>query len=271
MASPGRVLKPQPEVHVERDAASEAPASFRFEITWQALAPVARPAPIPAIEEAAPPSPPRTEVNAPNFASVSNSPTSQRLWKWLLCLVILAAAVIGLAMSLGRKPEEAPAAMNMGGAGWVSEWVSDPAGSARGRQLSLYRPSGAMSDFRFEFTGQIARQSLDWAFRVADTKNYYVGKLGIPSGGPLTFTRFAVIRGAEGPHHETPVRVAVFPLNVKLEANGSKFTLYIQKQLVEEWEDNRLIAGMVGFLNERQEQGQVDSVQISFLKPGARP
>jgi len=149
--------------------------------------------------------------------------------------------------------------------------VSDATGSARGRQLSLYRPSGSMSDFRFEFSGQIARQSLGWAFRVADTKNYYVGKLGIPSGGPLTFTRFAVIRGVESGRHETPIRLAVFPLSVKLEAHGSRFTLYVQKQIVDDWEDNRLKTGAVGFLNERQEQGQVMSVQISFPHSGAHP
>jgi hypothetical protein len=56
-----------------------------------------------------------------------------------------------------------------------------------------------------------------------------------------------------------------------LEAQGSRFTLYLQRQVVDDWEDNRLKTGAVGFLNERQEQGKVASVQISFLKPGARP
>jgi hypothetical protein len=37
---------------------------------------------------------------------------------------------------------------------------------------------------------------------------------------------------------------------------------------VEDWEDDRLKYGGVGFLNEREELGQVGSIQISFPKGG---
>jgi hypothetical protein len=38
---------------------------------------------------------------------------------------------------------------------------------------------------------------------------------------------------------------------------------------VEDWEDDRLKSGGLGFLNEREERGQVQSIQISFPKGGA--
>jgi hypothetical protein len=149
---------------------------------------------------------------------------------------------------------------------------SSPAtGSARGRQISLYRPSMSMSDYRLEFLGQIERKSLGWVFRASDSRNYYVGKLELarPGSSPLTITHFAVIGGVEGPHvqrvlaHEPGAT-----LKVRLDAQGSRFTVYVQNQVVEDWQDDRLKTGAVGFLNEREERGQVRSIQISFSKGG---
>jgi hypothetical protein len=53
-----------------------------------------------------------------------------------------------------------------------------------------------------------------------------------------------------------------------LEARGGRFTVYVQNQVVEDWEDDRLKAGSVGFLNEREERGKVESIRISFLRGG---
>src|SRR6476659_737778 len=95
----------------------------------------------------------------------------------------------------------------MGGAGWMSEWASDSTGSARGRQLSLYRPSMGMSNYRLEFSGRIERKSLGWVFRAVDSKNYYAGKLeAFPPG--LAGTHLAVIQGIEGPHIQRMLPIA---------------------------------------------------------------
>ena len=164
--------------------------------------------------------------------------------------------------------------MDMGGAGWVTEWASDRTGSIRGRQISLYRPSKAMSDYRLEFTGRIERKSFGWVFRAVDSKNYYVGKLEALGPGPtspMALTRFAVIGGIEGPHVQRVLAHSPSDsLKVKLEARGSRFTVFVQNQVVEDWQDDRLKAGSVGFLNEREERGKVDSIQISFLRGGVR-
>ena len=58
------------------------------------------------------------------------------------------------------------------------------------------------------------------------------------------------------------------PWKIRQEARGTKFTIYVQNQIVEDWHDDRLKTGGVGFLNEREERGQVGSIQISFLKGG---
>jgi len=155
----------------------------------------------------------------------------------------------------------------MGEAGWVAEWVSDAHGSARGRQLSLYRPSLPMSDYRLVFSGRIERKSLGWVFRTADARNYYVAKLQASQpGGPLTLVRYGVVRGVEDSHIlvELPHVSGAGALKVRLDAKRSRFTIYVQNQVVADWEDARLKTGGVGFLSEREERGHVDSVQISF-------
>lgn len=163
----------------------------------------------------------------------------------------------------------------MGGSGWMTEWASDSAGSARGRQITLYRPSVGMSDYNLEFLGRIERRSLGWVFRAADSNNYYVAKLEADSSSAstLTVTRFAVIRGFEGLHVQRMLTLSPGDsemLRVRLEARGPRFTVYVQNQVVEDWEDDRLKSGGLGFLTEREESGQIGSIQISFPKGGKR-
>ena len=104
-----------------------------------------------------------------------------------------------------------------------------------------------------------------------DSENYYVGKLeSVPAG--MAITHFAVIQGVEGPHIQRMLAISTSPgapIKVRLDAQGPRFTMYVQDQVVEDWEDGRLKSGGVGFLNEREELGQIASVQISFPK-GAR-
>jgi hypothetical protein len=174
-------------------------------------------------------------------------------------------------------PQESPAVsgMEVGGSGWITEWASDSVGSARGRQITLYRPSVGMSDYDLEFLGRIERRSLGWVFRATDSNNYYVAKLESagPGASALTVTRFAVIGGFEGLHIQRTLTMAPGAsemLKVRLEARGPRFTVYLQNQVVEDWEDERLKKGGLGFLTEREESGQIESIQISFPKGAKR-
>jgi hypothetical protein len=126
-----------------------------------------------------------------------------------------------------------------------------------------------MSDYRMEFSGRIEKKSLGWVFRAADTRNYYVAKLEwAGAAAPLTVTRFAVVKGVEGPHFQRVLAHVPGTLRVRQEARGSRFTIQVQNQIVEDWHDDRLKVGGLGFLNERQERGQAGSIQISFLRGG---
>ena len=187
---------------------------------------------------------------------------------------------LGLAAYQSMRPNIPPAgahpsaAVEMGGSDWIAEWASDPTGAARGRQIALYRPSLGGSDYRLEFLGRIERQSLGWVFRASDASNYYAVKLEANQPGALpAITHFAVVGGVEGPDTQRTLRLAPGAdgmWKVGIEARGDTFTVWVQDRIVEEWKDDRLKAGALGFLHEKEEVGQVQSIRISFLDGGHR-
>jgi len=291
------------------EISSGAPIPFRFEVTWRSLtAPLKPTAPdladrsvqaplsrsqrtrdadarewemvLPRMRRPAALAPVAQKQLQPAIASpqfaIGSEPAGRQPWVGLAITGVLLAA--GLAAYEWRSPSKdsaAAASMEMGGSGWITEWASDAAGSARGRQLSLYRPSISMSDYRLDFLGRIDRRSLGWVFRAVDSSNYYAAKLEAsrPGAQTVTITRFAVIHGFEGMHIQRTLTLAPGTgeiLKVRLEAHGPRFTVSVQNQVVEDWEDDRLKSGGLGFLNEREEQGQVGSIQIAFPKGGAR-
>jgi hypothetical protein len=252
-----QALKAGPEVY------PAAAVPFQFDLSWRSLTQPDTVLPFVRRFEA-------QALPGPTFA-IATPRDSFRNWTaagLALLLVTLAfAAVRRLEQPSSPASETRTATVDMGGAGWMSEWVTDTTGSARGRQISLYRPSLPMSDYRLEFSGRIERKSLGWVFRRANPRNYYVGKLQASKPGlPVTLIRYGVVRGVEGPHIQIPLASvsSAGALKVRLDAKGSRFTIYVQNQIVADWEDHRLKTGGVGFLSEREEQGQVESVQISF-------
>ena len=207
----------------------------------------------------------------PSFATPTDPSRSRNRIALAACgflvVTLAVAAVRRMEQPSSGSAEPPKATIEMGEAGWLTEWVTDPTGSSHGRQISLYRPSLPMSDYRLEFRGRIERKSLGWAFRKTDSKNYYVGKLQASTpGGPVSLVRYGVVRGVEDPHIQIalPNVSSAGPLKVRLDAKRSRFTVYVQNQVVADWEDHRLQKGGVGFLSEREERGQVESVQISF-------
>jgi hypothetical protein len=201
--------------------------------------------------------------------------------KAVVLVLILGGAGFGILQSSssgGEKSQMGPSrsgsnvaaiAIAMGAGGWTVEQAADEAGEALGRQLRLYKPTLTMRDYVLEFSGRIESRALGWAFRVADTRNYYVMKLEAIRGGmgEIKLIRYAVVAGEEQTH--TTVNLP-FPARldsayrVRVEVKGPKFTTSVQGRPVDFWTDSQLLSGGVGFLNDREERGRIDSVQISF-------
>ena len=158
----------------------------------------------------------------------------------------------------------------MGEGGWVEGWGGDPSGLHAGRQITIYRPSLKLSDYRFEFQGSIDTKSIGWVFRAPDPNNYYAMKLMTVSSGlspKVALFKYLVANGKQTQVGRVPMtwrysrtRYSMFALTF-----AALNSLVIQGQQVDSWTDDQLKVGGVGFLNERDERGKVKSVSIRYL------
>ncbi|HYP13193.1 MAG TPA: hypothetical protein VEQ63_04655 [Bryobacteraceae bacterium] len=161
----------------------------------------------------------------------------------------------------------------LGGGGWSSSWGSSEP-SNRNKQISIYRPSAMLKDYRFEFKGQIARKAMGWVFRADDPKIYYVMKLETikPGANPIVaLVKYAVIRGKETTHTQVllPLQPKIDTLyDVRVDVKGDRFSTYIQGKLVDYWTDDRIKRGGAGFYNEAGEQAVIKSSQVAYLVAG---
>ncbi|MGP0072246.1 MAG: hypothetical protein ACLPWF_09960 [Bryobacteraceae bacterium] len=148
-------------------------------------------------------------------------------------------------------------------------WSYDAAGFVRPGPLAVFKPTVDLTDYRFEFLGEIDQKALGWAFRAQDLNNYYAMKLVVVKPGPLPLVhlvRYAVIDGKEGPRVDKPLPMTVrtdMLYRIEVEARGGDFTILAQGQVVDFWSDNRLRHGGIGFFCNRGERARLRWVEVS--------
>ena len=241
---------------------------------------------------AAPPEPkadatPRTPLAddlLPSFGTVQPSPSFLGSLKLKLGIgIVIIAGACTAYLGWGNKPHN-PAPVSdgagpsiiMGQGGWVEGWGGDPSGLHDGRQITIYRPSLTLSDYRIEFQGMIETKSLGWVFRAADPENYYAMKLTQVSSGltpKMALFKYLVVNGRQTQAGRVPIDIPVQPdsyFNVRVDVRGPRFTTYLDGQQVDVWTDDQLKTGGVGLLNEREERGQVKSVSIRILNEAGK-
>lgn len=151
----------------------------------------------------------------------------------------------------------------------TTSWSYDAAGFVQPGPLAVFRPTTGLSDYRFEFLGEIDQRGMGCAFRAPNLDNYYAVKLTVVKPGPLPqlhLVRYAVIDGKEGPHVERPLPFttrADMLYRILIDARGSDFTIMAQGQVLDFWSDNRLPRGGVGFFCGRGERARVRWVEVS--------
>ncbi len=247
-----------------------------------------KPTPEPVKPAARPTVEPATKDKVPSFDIAQPANNSWlgslkvKLGLAILILVIACAYFLGWG---GGKPQfqgsnsagdgSGPSII-MGEGGWVEGWGGDPVGLHAGRQITIYRPSLKLSDYRLEFQASIDAKSVGWVFRAADPDNYYAMKLMTVASGLTTkvaLFKYLVASGKQTQVGRVPIDLAVQPdtvFNVRLDIRGPQFTTYIQGQQVDSWTDDQLKTGGAGFLNEREERGKVKSVSIRYLSASTK-
>jgi hypothetical protein len=143
--------------------------------------------------------------------------------------------------------------------GWDKTWAIDRTYLATPGKLALLEPTLKLENYRFEFLGQVGKKSLSFVFRAKDEDNYHAGRINLiaPRGAPngrISLTRWMVIDGEEQNKKEIPL-----PGTVELDAmyrvlvtiQGGHFTLHVNGQMADYWDDDRLAWGGIGFFNEK--------------------
>jgi hypothetical protein len=160
----------------------------------------------------------------------------------------------------------------LGGAGWYSNWGSEAAIN-KGKQISVFRPSMGIPDYRIELHGQIERKALGWVFRAKDPKNYYVMKLEWVKPGPEPITaliKYAVIDGKETTRTQVLLPIQNLSLTtlyrVRTDVKGNKFTTHVNDQLVDYWTDDRVKLGGAGIYVDPGERALVKTTSIAALR-----
>lgn len=225
----------------------------------------------------------------PSFASIQTGKNLSFIGslKGKLTIAILLVLTAGILFySLSSKAHSsapAPASTSedgvgpsimLGEGGWVQGWGGDPNGSNAGRQITIYRPSLKLTDYRIEFQGEIDSKSMGWVFRAMDPYNYYAMKLAIVTPGlspKLALIKYLVVQGHEKEMGRVPLDLAArndTVFNVRVDVRGSKFSTYLQGQQVDVWTDEQIKSGGVGILNERAERARIKSAAISYLTGG---
>jgi hypothetical protein len=155
----------------------------------------------------------------------------------------------------------------IGGGNASRTWIFDQTGFVQPSQLAIYRPSLSMSDYTMEFLGELDRKALTWVFRATDIRNHYVAKILVATPGPLptlAFRRYAVIGGKSTKATETilPITMRGSMFQVRLQAQGSNFSVYIGDRLAAFWTDTRLPIGGVGFFSSKGENSRIRWVRV---------
>ncbi len=151
----------------------------------------------------------------------------------------------------------------------TASWSYDAAGFVRPGPLAILKPTTDLTDYRFEFLGEIDRKGMGSVFRARDLDNYYALKFTQAKAGPLPevrIVRYTVINGKEVSRVEKPLPLNVRPdmlYRVMVDAHGSDFTISVQGQVVDFFSDGRLRRGGVGFFCDRGERARLRWVEVS--------
>lgn len=221
---------------------------------------------------------PDNDLGLPQFDFATSD---KKLPPW--AAIAAAAAVLlaggGAWLFLGHgnsKTAEVHAATSAsGGVGpdWLENFSPDPKSP---RTISILRSSQSASDYAVEFNASVDQKALGWVFRATDPENFYVGKIELvntPAGPAAVFVYFPVIHGLGQERKHSQVMLPATPgtvYHIRLEAYGDRFTAWIQDRKVEEWTDNRLLAGGAGLYSESGERALLQGEFRVVLRAAAK-
>jgi hypothetical protein len=147
----------------------------------------------------------------------------------------------------------------------MADWLVDVAGVRTG-SLALFLPTLNLIDYQFEFLARIDTRSLNWVVRAAGLDEYQLCTLTAMPGAELEFTRMAVIAGVAETPVTAPVRIAGKPrsaMTVRMQVAGGSFTVSMDGKMIDQWNDDRLSMGGIGFKGAANDRARLYWVRLS--------
>lgn len=144
--------------------------------------------------------------------------------------------------------------------GWIAK-----AGSIYPGRLRLWQPTTLVSDYQMNFAAAIENKAVGWAYRAADSKNYYATKLLVNGGDRSEIARWAVVDGGAMSRVQLPIPVMLAPgqeYRVQTRVQGNRFSTFVDDQLIDTWTDSKLARGGVGFFAEKGERAALKWVSF---------
>lgn len=135
--------------------------------------------------------------------------------------------------------------------------------------LRIWKRSTSLQNYQMEFSGEIERKSLSWAFRALDDKNYYATKILITKPGPLPnagLVHYAVMNGREWDRVQLPLPLTLERggnYRVRVSVQDDHFVTYLNGQVISSWSDKRLRRGGIGFFEDGDDPQKVAWVNVS--------
>ncbi|MEI9814255.1 MAG: hypothetical protein WDO18_17135 [Acidobacteriota bacterium] len=146
------------------------------------------------------------------------------------------------------------------------DWIGKTKTSA---SLRLWKKSTALENYRMEFQAKIEKNSLSWAVRASDAKNFYATQLSIIKAGPLP--NAGLIRRTMIDGREVDRTLSQLPLTLERNVNyhvsvnvqGDQISTYLNGQFIGRLTDKRLTRGGVGFFDDANDPQKVAWVSVS--------
>jgi hypothetical protein len=197
-----------------------------------------------------------------------------RRWK---VLILGAASLVALGLFAWVRPtgSSTPAATTSpeSSTGAWSRRTAYLIGSKDPREIVVYDGSNGLQDYRIEFGWVPEDNGVGLLFRAQDSANYYAVKIRQIQPGPtpaIALEHFTVIQGVEGPHARKVITLpkTLGAVPIRLDASGPAFTLHVQGNPVDYWNDLRFASGSLGFYEDHGARPLVQTLRFTFLKKG---
>ncbi len=135
--------------------------------------------------------------------------------------------------------------------------------------LRIWSKTTSLSNYQMDFTSNLDKRSLAFAFRASDPRNYYATRITILRPGPLPnagLVRYVMMDGREWDRVQLPLPLTLEKgkdYRVRVSVQDDRFVTWVNGQVVSTWSDKRLGKGGIGFFQDATDASSIRNVALA--------